>query len=201
MRQVAHQAKSRQSRDPASRSANNNMADLDNLSVPKLRGYLQERCVTVSDYKKCDLLRLAKRASDLELDVVEADDHELSMKKHRKLDGGEMPPLADLRVHADLSSLPHMDLVHVFVYLTETCGWDNDKLRKYQKDNAYLLFKDRHISDVRISDFIPVGSKQYLYTTTGCRPQTRQSAPPYSTWLLISNESSVQSGGCSCVAG
>ena len=77
----------------------------------------------------------------------------------------------------------------------------NDKLRKYQKDNAYLLFKDRHISDVRISDFIPVGSKQYLYTTAGCRPQTRQSAPPYSTWLLISNESSVQSGGCSCVAG
>ena len=52
-----------------------------------------------------------------------------------------MPPLGDFYMLADLSSQPHMNLVHVFVYLTETCGRDNDKLWNYQENNAYMLFK------------------------------------------------------------
>ena len=171
------------------------------MNVQQLKKFLNDRSITTTGYKKDKLRTLARKAVQHDVQPKAADDHEESLAKRRKLQGGEMPPIDQCTFSKDLTFLPGLDLVHITVYLASHCKWPTTKLGSYQKDKSYLLFKDRHITEVEISQPVTVGSEDHVYVKGRCRPQTRQSAQPYSTWVLMSSACVVKSAGCSCTAG
>ena len=179
----------------------NNMVDIERINFQPLEMFLNDRFITTTGYKKDKLCVLARKAVQHYVQPKAADDHEDSLAKRRKLQGGEMPPTDQCTFSKDLTFLPGLDLVHVTVYLASHCKWPTTKLGSYQKNKSCLLFKDRHIMEVEISQRVAVGSEDHVYVKGSCRPQTRQSAQPYSTWVLMSSACVVNSASCSCTAG
>ena len=99
----------------------------------------------------------------------------------------------------NLSSLPALTLGEVFAYLVVGCQWEPHRLSSYAQDDGYLLFKDNHVEDVsvgRIADH-----NKHMYVVGQVKPEQRQTAKRYSTWILIDSASAaIKSAGCQCVA-
>ena len=84
------------------------------------------------------------------------------------------------------------------MYLLHKCGWNPDRLRNYKQDNGYRLHLANHIDDVKASEVLHT---DFMYMKCTCMPETRQSAQPYDTWVLLRISSGeIISGGCTCVA-
>jgi hypothetical protein len=97
----------------------------------------------------------------------------------------------------DIKLLPNIEQCDILIYLFKKCDWNDDRLKLYKKDNGYAFFCAGHVSDVKLS-LVP-GTQSFYYILATCVPETRQSAEPYTVWLIIEKSGSVFSGGCSCV--
>ena len=98
----------------------------------------------------------------------------------------------------DLSKIPDVESFDVLVYLMQSCWWSSDRLTNYKKDNGYRLHMANHVDDVKAAYGL---HPDFMYIKCTCMPETRQSAQPYDTWLLVRTSSGeIISGGCTCVA-
>ncbi|XP_062577470.1 uncharacterized protein LOC134239315 [Saccostrea cucullata] len=174
--------------------------------VPDLKNYLQERGIQCSLARKLDLVRLCELAHELNLEILTADSHGEYVDfdtRHRSVNIGSEVVILDQvsqvsNWNKDLSQIPDVESFDVLVYLTQKCGWNSARLSNYKQDNGYRLHMAGHIDDVQASsDLIP----GYMYVKCKCVPETRQSAQPYESWILIRMQSGeIVSGGCTCVA-
>ena len=97
-----------------------------------------------------------------------------------------------------MSKIPDVESFDVLVYLMQSCGWSSDRLTNYKKDNGYRLHMANHVDDVKAAYGL---HPDFMYIKCTCMPETRQSAQPYDTWLLVRTSSGeIISGGCTCVA-
>ena len=176
--------------------------DFNTWTVPDLSNYLKERGVSVSLRRKLEIVRLCELAKELDLEVVSAvDDYHVMDTTRRtvKTSIGERV-LPDVMALTDwtrsLSNLPDIDFCYIFIYLMKHCGWQEERLKSYKNDNGHRLFLSNHIDNVMLASEL---FDNYQYVRATCVPETRQSAVPYNTWLLLKNTGEIHSGGCSCV--
>ncbi|XP_033763165.1 uncharacterized protein LOC117344514 [Pecten maximus] len=116
----------------------------------------------------------------------------------RTVDGIVLDDVGQVQWISDLTSIPTVEYCDILIYFMKVCGWSETRLKNYKSDSGYKLYLDHHISEVCLGAIPNSGS--YMYVKASCIPETRQSATPYSTWLLIKQDGHVKSGGCTCVA-
>ncbi|CAG2212330.1 unnamed protein product [Mytilus edulis] len=174
-----------------------------NYSVQELRSYLQSRLIAATKFNKRKLIELAEYAHDLKLEIIEEDDYKDLCKERRRISTkeGQFHYVIDVTEvkdwTADLRGVPSVETGDIMIYLLSTCQWSDDRLRDYKQDNGYKLFMCNHISDVKLYKTDTLG---YMYVHANCVPETRQSADPYNTWVLMDSTGYLKSGGCTCVA-
>lgn len=178
--------------------------DFRNMKLPELRNFLKQRGIQHSTQRKENLIRLAEVANDLQFPVQEADDYkDLSVSRRTVTDRKTnktvvLPDITTISVDkwkTDLKTLPSLEMGDIMVYLLGNCGWLNERLKQYKQDNGYLLYQCNHVSGLMLYEM-----DSYQYVKCFCVPETRQSADPYITWILLNDTGTVQSGGCTCVA-
>ena len=176
----------------------------DSRAVAELKEYLTERGIQTSIYNRDRLVVLARAAADIglepesdPLDVKREHDHE---RRTIVLSTGETTLLPDVKDitdwQCDLAYIPNIEMGDIMVYLMTSCGWIKSRLSSYKNDNSYKLFENKHVDNVMLKTF----ENDYTYVMSTCLPETRQNEKPYQTWVLLSKDGSVKSGGCTCVA-
>ncbi|XP_002739421.1 uncharacterized protein LOC100369686, partial [Saccoglossus kowalevskii] len=176
--------------------------DFSRLRVPDLKKYLTDRRIPCAGKKKNELVELAQKASGI-YDVIEDCDHDESERKRRRVlndDGTVAVNLNGKQVvwTRTLHCLPKVALGDVFAYLIKNCEWTPERLTKYKHDDGYLMFKDNHVEDVLLGKVS--GHIDHVYVKAEVKPEQRQTAQRYATWLLLSSDAEVMSAGCGCVA-
>ena len=175
--------------------------NFDRMTVPQLKAFLTERGVPSHGKRKSELLSLAVKAGE-SYGVLEACDREESGRKRRRVSmaDGSTRDLNEKLVtwKADLRSLPPIACADVFVYLTVECRWTPQRLKQYRNDDGYRMFADHHVEMVEVGSIQDEGD--FLYIRGKVKPEQRQTAQRYSTWVLCCSTGDVKSGGCECVA-
>ncbi|KAK3098896.1 hypothetical protein FSP39_024075 [Pinctada imbricata] len=140
---------------------------------------------------------------DLEI-LSQDDDYEVMDTKRRTIQSESGEEVVLDRVtdivdwYKNLSTLPNIEHYDVLIYLLHYCKWPEQRLKNFKNDNGYRLFLANHIDNVEISSTL---REEFVYVKATCVPETRQSATPYSVWILIKHVSGeILSAGCSCVA-
>lgn len=85
----------------------------------------------------------------------------------------------------------------MLIYLLRSSAWSDNRLKNYRQDNGYKLYKDGHISNVRMYN---IPNSDYNYVSATCVRETTLSEKPYITWILQKKDGQVISAGCACVA-
>ncbi|KAK3085229.1 hypothetical protein FSP39_000245 [Pinctada imbricata] len=180
----------------------NSSYDFRSWKVPDLSNYLKERGISVSLRRKNEIVRLCELANELQLEVISSnnDFQDMDISRRTVLNGEEKVVVDDISTIIDwatsLSNLPDIDFCDIFLYLMNSCKWDDERLKNYKNDNGHRLFLGRHIDNVQLSG---IQQDHYIYIRATCVPETRQSAAPYNVWLLLKDSGEISSGGCSCV--
>ncbi|CAG2254832.1 unnamed protein product [Mytilus edulis] len=180
-----------------------NTNKLKKYSVQELRSYLLSRLIAATKFNKRKLIELAEYAHDLKLEIIEEDDYKDLCKERRRISTKEgqshyvidVSEVTDWTV--DLRRVPSVETGDIIIYLFSTCQWSDDRLRDYKQHNGYKLYMCKHISDMKLYKTDTLG---YMYVHANCVPETRQSADPYNTWVLMDSTGYLKSGGCTCVA-
>ena len=177
--------------------------DMWRFNVPELKDFLRCRGITCSLARKAELVRLCELALEMNLDVITKDDY-CDMDSSRRTvidtDSDSQMTLRSIRNVEewvdDLSNLPDISNCDILVYLLQYCAWDEKRLKEHKHDNGFKLFNANHISGVELAKI----STDFSYIKGFCVPETRQSADPYVTWVLVHKDGWIRSGGCTCVA-
>lgn len=174
------------------------------LTVPELREQLRKKGICCVGKRKEKLLFLVERADGVYADLEE-DDSEQSQHKRlcvRVTDGDQEKKveLSEKKVNwtEDLHDVPMVRDGNVFAYLMYQCKWGCGRMNNFEKDDGYLMFKDVHVEKMRLGTI--TGHSQHVKVEGSVRPEQRQTDSRYATWVLLSKESKIISGGCQCVA-
>ncbi|XP_070533496.1 uncharacterized protein [Ptychodera flava] len=175
--------------------------DFEQRTVPDLKDFLQKRGVTVSNYRKQDLVKLCVAAATLDVQPIDRDDSEELSRIRRTVKVGDGSGLVDdhrrlKRWSGDLSTMPDVSLPDVLIWLKTGCNWTSERLRKHEQDKGYLLYKGNHIYGVTYA----ATKHRHFYIKSLCIRQEKQKESPYEPWVLVSKDGEVVSGGCTCVA-
>ncbi|XP_070550275.1 uncharacterized protein [Ptychodera flava] len=176
--------------------------DVKKMKVPELRKFLKSRNVTCGEATKAQLVELSVLTLELDVRAIADDDYEKSLGERRTvIDGGRQVVLPDPNVitqwESSLKMMPKIDIADVFVYLISHCCWSTSRMKKYRYDRGYRLYKDGNIIGVQLH---PMPDVNHLYVMGDCVRETSVREKPYKTWLLLSEEGDIVSGGCTCVA-
>ncbi|CAH1777005.1 unnamed protein product, partial [Owenia fusiformis] len=175
--------------------------NLDKMTVSQLKDYLKQREVSTSDYRRDMLVGLAKLAHEIQLEKnPEINEETFSTESRRtvNIDGKTITfedPEQIKNWNIDLKTVPDIELSHCFHYLHTVCGWNAGRLANYTKDNGFKLFKDRHISAVKVKSL----SHEHMYVQAECVRQTSLSENPYKLFVLLEKSGIIKSAGCQCV--
>ena len=84
------------------------------------------------------------------------------------------------------------------MYLTVGCEWTSQRLKHFKSDDGYCMFVDHHVEMVEVGAIH--NEAEFLYLRGKVKPEQRQTAQRYLTWVLCSMMGEIKSGGCECVA-
>lgn len=175
--------------------------NFERMTVPQLKAFLTKRGIPCNGKRKSELESLAKKSVSM-YDVIEPCDREESAKKRRRVTGadGSVRDLNDKFVtwKDDLRGLPTITCADVFVFLTVECEWTSQRLKNYKSDDGFRMFVDHHVEMVEVGSI--QGEVDFLYIRGKVKPEQRQSAQRYSTWVICSSTGEIKSAGCECVA-
>ncbi|XP_070533622.1 uncharacterized protein [Ptychodera flava] len=167
----------------------------------QLQKFLRDRGISYCRKKKNESIELAEKA-ELRYEVLEKCDHEISERSRRLVvdDDGKSVDLNGKAVvwDRDLQNTPALTLGDVFAYIVSHCKWTSERLSNYKCDDGYLMFKDGHVECVSIG--IINNNNDYVYLKGAVKPEQRQTAGRYETWVLMTKNAVVLSAGCACVA-
>ena len=146
-------------------------------------------------------MKLCELALELKLEVIAKDDYfDMDSSRRTVIDSDSQMTLRSVRDvekwEDDLSNLPDIGNCDILVYLLQYCAWDEKCLTEHNHDNGFKLFNANHISGVELAKI----STDFSYIMGFCVPETRQSADPYVTWVLVHKDGWIRSGGCTCMA-
>ena len=99
---------------------------------------------------------------------------------------------------SDLTHMPVISLPDTYAYLLSEGRWTVDRVIRYSEDDGYLMFKTGHTENVVLG--IIKDHPQHCYIKSELKPEERQKADRYPTWLLVSSTGVIVSAGCGCVA-
>jgi len=181
-----------------------NASDFQHMHVPSLKGFLTERGITCSLYRKQHLVRLCEIAVELDLEVVDTKDDYKDMDLSRRtinLNGStyiipEVTSIQDIDWTSDLREMSMLESYNIVIYLMQVCQWNESRLSNYKNDNGFKLFTSNQIHDVSL---YKIDTRDYFYLKSSFISETRQSEKPYMTWLIVRSDGHVKSGGCTCV--
>ena len=177
------------------------------MNVSQLKEILGRKGISHSGKRKEELEGLVEAAERHGITDLEPDDHLESERKRRcvRVTGGRGESASvcllgrTVRWSSDLSSLPVLRDGNIFGYLMHHCKWSRERLDSVERDDGYRMFLDGHVEGIQQG--VIDGHSDHLYVEGRIKPEERQSAPRYNTWLLLSaHNNSIVSAGCQCVA-
>lgn len=135
------------------------MADLVEMEVnfkmwkvPELKKYLQARGISVSNKKKEELLELTEKALELGLELTD-NGESISDVVNAKLvtKDGTIPNPCNLYSDwsTDFFDAPKFPWGHLYCYLINKKGYDQEYLKAYKSLEGYRLHWDGHVYNVR----------------------------------------------------
>jgi hypothetical protein len=181
---------------------------MEHMKVPELKAFLKARGMTVSDYKKNELLRLAEIAVELNLPVLAmlVDDtvKTKSTSRTSSLDSSgnvvHIPKVEHIsQWSSELSSIPEIEQTDVFVYLVQG-GWGSDKLRQWKGCHGNRLQQDGHVCNVQMCSDPGPDYTHMSMLTAQCVRETSLNEKPYMVWLSLENNGAILTAGCECPA-
>ncbi|XP_069109357.1 uncharacterized protein [Argopecten irradians] len=171
------------------------------VSIPALKGYLQQRGISFSLGRRMDLIRLATLAEEMNLEVLTSTDDYDMMDEARRTVGKDAVVLPSVTAVSkwskDLRSLPDIEHCDILIHFMRKCEWTNDRLKMY---DGYQLYTANHIGDAELAIVDSSSDHDCMYVSATCVPETRQTAAPYKVWILMNARTAeIMSGGCTCV--
>jgi hypothetical protein len=182
------------------------MEPFDQWTVVDLKRFLVDRGVSVTDYKKDELIKLCKCVRELRLPADP--DHRsetVSDRVHHKLSelGIDIDPLVDKDFSSELDFELDFSLYDVFNYLVYSqCDYDRQKLKSYKAFDEYRLYADGYVTRLELKrvDLQQVVFRAAIKPTQKDKTQLKTDA--YRLWVVVdSTKGLVSAAYCQCTGG
>jgi len=182
------------------------MSDFETWTVQNLRAYLIDRGVTVTDYKRQQLTKLAKCVREISLPVDPDSRTENTVEYvHNKLAdlGIDNDPIQDSGFCNEIDFDLDFSLFDVFNYLVDSCSdYDRRKLKGYKAFDEYRLYADGYVTQLELKR---VDTQQVVFRAAvkpTQKDRTHLKTTEYKLWLVIdATKGCVSAAFCQCIGG
>ncbi len=191
----------------------NNIAEhkFEEWTVKKLKDFVGERGVPTTNYKKSDLIGLAKAAEETKLPVdpdFANDSLKACLEERLTLPAGKQisDPFKMTHLSKDMSSLPSFGLLDIFNHLIASeAQYDKEMLASWRSFDEYKLHQNGHVRDLNRVMVYDNDDSAYHVMIANVIPTQKAKTPEgrhaYRLWFIISPNGSVYSAFCECKGG
>lgn len=184
-------------------------SELKLRNVTQLQNYLKVRGIVCTGQRKDDLVLLCQRSEELGLEVDPDGlldcQAAIVREKLRHLDQEFTLPTL-LESTYNLSVIPFLSYIDVFMYLGRCQEYTRASLRNYKNLEGYAMFKDGYVLDLKAGT---ENVDDYTFLCFKVKPRTNTKDPStglpfYLGWILFSSkedEDRILNGFCSCRGG
>ncbi len=126
--------------------------DFDIITVKELKQYIWERGVSVSTYKKPELILLANSLHEMNADIDPDLKIDHVLKNHLTLPAGRcVPDLFKMtNLSNDISTLPNFGLMDIFNHLIMSkTEYNKDMLASWRSFDEYTLCQNGHVCSIQ----------------------------------------------------
>ena len=182
-------------------STMNKYEDFVKMDVQTLRDYLTTRGISVSGYKKAEMVARAFSAAEMGLPIILTSEEQSKLLKeeYRKLlaefdltDPRKID--AELKVD-DITTWPPVTLGNIFQYILSIREFNTDYVGKYKDQKAYSYFDSGFVGETLIHS-----TKKFHILF--CKVRASMSIhDEKELWILIQPNGKILTCWCSCMAG
>ena len=183
-------------------SSGKNYEDFLNMGVNNLQDYLTIRGISVSGYRKAELVARAFSAAEMGLPIVLTSEEQTKLLKEdyrKRLVEHNLPDpnliSSECKVD-DLTSWPPMTLGNIFEYILNVRDFNTEYIGKYKDQKAYSYF-DKWICRGKILTY-QTNNCYILYCNVRASMSIHEEKE---LWVATKPEGKILTAWCSCMAG
>ena len=192
-------------------SKSNIESNFNEWTVNRLKDFVGQRGVPASNYRKAELIELAKAAAEVNLPVdpdFANDSLKECLEKRLTLPAGKRIPDPFKMTHLskDMSPLPSFGLLDIFNHLiVSKTEYDKEMLASWRTFDEYKLHQNGHVQDLNRVMVYDNNDSAYHVMMANVIPTQRQKTPEgrtaYRLWFMLDPNGSIFSAFCECKGG
>ena len=175
--------------------------DFVNMGLNNLKDYLTIRGISVSVYKKAELVARAFSAHGMGLPVILSTEEQAKVlkKDYRKrlIEFGLSDPLeisADKKID-DMTTWPPISLGHIFEYILNVRDFNTEYIGKYKDQKAFSYFDSGFVGEILTYQNETI---YVLYCNVTASMSIHEEKE---LWVAVKHEGKIVTAWCSCMAG
>ena len=124
------------------------------MEVNNLQDFLSVRGISVSGYKKVELVAMAFSAAEMDLPIVLTSEEQTKLLKEeyrKRLSERELPDPKQISSDSkidDITSWPTITLGNIFEYILNCRDFNTEYIGKYKDQNAYSYFDSGFVGEI-----------------------------------------------------
>lgn len=172
-----------------------------NMTVQSLQDYLTVRGISVSGYKKAELVARAFSAAEMKLPIVMSCEEQAEVLKKdydEKLKYFHLPDPKQISSNQridDLTSWPPITLGNIFQYILSNREFNTEYIGKYKDQKAYSYFDSGFVGEILTSK---TANCIFLFCNVRASMAINEEKD---LWVAVQPDGKILTAWCSCMAG
>ena len=185
--------------------------DFENMDIKAIKEFISARGVQVSNYRKPQLIELAKAIASMELptdpDFENCSIDECLLRRLTLPAGLKIPdPFQMTSFSNDFSQLPPFGLMDIFNHLIMSkTDYDKAMLSSWRSFEEYNLCLNGHVQSLGVKTVQDLDGSNFFVFVAGVIPtqkeKTQEGEKYYRLWFVLDRNGSVYSAFCRCKGG
>ena len=185
--------------------------NFDNMDIKAIKEFISARGVQVSNYRKPQLIELAKAIASMDLpidpDFENCSIDECLIRRLTLPAGLKIPdPFQMSSLSHDFSQLPPFGLMDIFNHLIMSkTDYDKAMLSSWRSFEEYNLCLNGHVQSLGVKTVQDLDGSTYFVFVAGVIPtqkeKTQEGEKYYRLWFVLDSNGSVYSAFCRCKGG
>ena len=185
--------------------------DFENMDIKAIKEFISARGVQVSNYRKPQLIELAKAIASMDLptdpDFENCSIDECLLRRLTLPAGLKIPdPFQMTSFSNDFSQLPPFGLMDIFNHLIMSkTDYDKAMLSSWRSFEEYNLCLNGHVQSLGVKTVQDLDGSNFFVFVAGVIPtqkeKTQEGEKYYRLWFVLDRNGSVYSAFCRCKGG
>ena len=176
--------------------------DFLDMGVNSLKDYLTIRGISVSNYKKVELVARAFSAAEMGLPIVMSSEDQAKLLKEdyvKRLKDMDLPDPNEIKDEGkkdDISLWPTITLGNIFEYILSVRDFNVEYVGKYKDQKAYSYFDSNFVGEILVNN--PRDKVVIIF----CKVRASMSIhDEKELWVAAQPDGKILTAWCSCMAG